>query len=105
MSQENLEVVERVLAALNGRDVEGYLACCAEDVQLCTPMFGGVYDGPAGIRRFFTDVADAAPDFHVTVIVWSRLALIVPWRSCRSTAAGESAALRLPTTRRTCTTS
>ena len=67
MSHENLEVVERVLAALNDRDVEGYLACCAEDVQLCTPMFGGVYDGPAGIRRFFTDVADAAPDFQVTI--------------------------------------
>jgi hypothetical protein len=62
-----VEIVERVVAAVNDRDVEGYLACCTEDVQLCTPVIGGVYDGPAGIRRFFTDVADAAPEFHLMV--------------------------------------
>ena len=67
MSQENVDVVERVVAALNDRDVEGYLACCAEDVQLWTPLFGGVYDGAVGIRRFFADVDDAAPEFHVTI--------------------------------------
>ena len=66
MSQKNVELVERV-AALNDHDVEGYLACCTDDVQLRTPVFGGVYDGPAGIRRFFTDVADAAPEFQVIV--------------------------------------
>lgn len=67
MSEENVEIVKRVVAAVNDRDVEGYLACCTEDVQLCTPMIGGVYDGPTGIRRWFTDLADAAPEFQLTI--------------------------------------
>ena len=66
MSQENLEVVRRAVAALNARDLEGYLACCTPDVELHTnEVFAGVYEGPQGIRRFLTDVADAAPDFHI----------------------------------------
>src|SRR2546423_505325 len=67
MSQENVEIVERVTAALNDRDLEGYLACCTEGVQLRTPLFGGEYDGARGIGRFFADVVDAAPDFRVTI--------------------------------------
>ena len=66
MSQENLEVVRRAVAALNARDLEGSLACCTLDVELHTPeVFAGVYEGPRGIRRFLTDVEDAAPDFHI----------------------------------------
>ncbi len=67
-SQENLEIVRRAVAALNARDLEGYLACCTRDVELHTPeVFAGVYEGPQGIKRFLTDVADAAPDFHIDV--------------------------------------
>jgi len=67
MSQENVEMVERAVAALNARDIEGYRACCTEDVKLETPMaaVGGVYEGIDGIRRFLTDVEDAAPDFRM----------------------------------------
>jgi hypothetical protein len=69
MSQENVEVVERAIAALNARDIEAYLACCTEDIQLHTPLaaVSGVYEGPAGIRRFFADVEDAAPDFRLNL--------------------------------------
>src|SRR5579862_3979776 len=68
MSQENLEVVRRAVAALNARDLDGYLACCTPDVELHIPeVIGGVYEGPKGIRRFLTDVADAAPDFHIDI--------------------------------------
>lgn len=68
MPQGNLEVVRRAVAALNARDLEGYLACCTRDVELHTPeVFAGVYEGPQGIRRFLTDVEDAAPDFHIDV--------------------------------------
>jgi ketosteroid isomerase-like protein len=68
MSQENLDVVRRAVAALNARDLEGYLACCTRDVVLHTPeVFAGVYEGPQGMRRFLTDVEDAAPDFHIDV--------------------------------------
>ena len=67
MSQGNMELVERAVAAINARDIEGYLACCTENVKLETPMaaVGGVYEGIAGIRRFLTDVEDAAPDFRI----------------------------------------
>jgi hypothetical protein len=32
MSQENLELVKRAVAALNERDIDRYLACCTEDI-------------------------------------------------------------------------
>jgi ketosteroid isomerase-like protein len=67
MSQENVETVERAIAAINARDIESYRACCTEDVKLETPMaaVGGVYEGIDGIRRFLTDVEEAAPDFRI----------------------------------------
>jgi ketosteroid isomerase-like protein len=69
MSQENVEVVRRAVAAVNRRDIDGYLACCTDDVQLCTPLADvtGTYDGPDGIRRFFADVGDTGPDFQLTI--------------------------------------
>lgn len=67
MSQENARLVERAIAAINARDVEGYLACCTEDVKLETPMaaVGGVYEGIDGIGRFFAAIEEAAPDFRI----------------------------------------
>jgi len=67
MPQENARLVERAIAAINARDIEGYLACCTENVKLETPMaaVGGVYEGIDGIRRYFTDIEDAAPDFRI----------------------------------------
>ena len=69
MSQENVEMVKRAVEAINRRDIDGYLAWCTEDVQLVTPVadVAGAYDGPDGIRRFFTDIADAAPDFKIVI--------------------------------------
>jgi hypothetical protein len=60
-------LVERAIAAINARDIEGYRACCTENVKLETPMaaIGGVYKGIDGIRRFLTDVEEAAPDFRM----------------------------------------
>jgi hypothetical protein len=37
MSHENVEVVERLIAAVNERDLGGYLACCTDDIRLWTP--------------------------------------------------------------------
>ncbi len=69
MSQENVETVGRAIAAVNARDIDGYLACCTENVELLTPLaaVGGEYLGPDGIRRFFTDIEDAGPDFRIEV--------------------------------------
>jgi ketosteroid isomerase-like protein len=67
MPEENVEIVERALAALNERDIDGYLACCTEDIQLRTPLspVAGVYEGADGIRRFFADIEAAGPDFRL----------------------------------------
>jgi ketosteroid isomerase-like protein len=69
MSRENVETVERAIAAVNARDLDGYLACCTENVELVTPMapLGAEYAGADGIRRFFTDIEDVGPDFRIEV--------------------------------------
>ena len=69
MSQENVELIERAVAAINARDLDGYLAYCTADIELHTPMaaVGGVYEGPVGIRRWFTDLEDVGPDFRIEV--------------------------------------
>jgi uncharacterized protein len=68
MSQENVEIVRRAVAAVNQRDIDEYLACCTNDVQLSTPLaeIVGTYEGPDGIRRFFADLGDTSPDFTIT---------------------------------------
>ena len=69
MSQENVEVVKRAVAAVNDRDIDSYLACCTADVRMenaNTPI-EGAYEGADGIRRFFADVLDTAPDFRITI--------------------------------------
>ncbi len=67
MSQENASLVERAIAAINARDIEGYLACCTENIKLETPVaaVGGVYEGIDGIRRYFADIEEAGPDFRI----------------------------------------
>jgi ketosteroid isomerase-like protein len=69
MSQQNVETVERAIAAINARDLDGYLACCTENVELVTPLapLGAEYVGADGIRRFFTDIEDVGPDFRIEV--------------------------------------
>jgi uncharacterized protein (TIGR02246 family) len=62
-----VETVERVIAAVNARDIHGYLACCTENVELLMPVVGSQYLGADGIRRFFTDIEDAGPDFRIEV--------------------------------------
>jgi ketosteroid isomerase-like protein len=66
MSQENAETVRRAIAAINARDIDAYLACCTENVELLIPAsVGAEYLGADGIRRFFTDIEDAGPDFRI----------------------------------------
>lgn len=68
MPQENVETVERAIAAINARDIDAYLACCTENVELLiSASVGAEYSGADGIRRFFTDIEDAGPDFRIEV--------------------------------------
>ena len=92
MSRENVETARRCLDALNRRDVDGYLACCTDDVELRTALVAleGAHEGAEGIRRFFSDIQDAAPDFHLEV---ERLEAVGPERVLgfeRATVSGRS---------------
>ena len=51
------------------RGIDAYLACCAESIELWTPVAAitGVYEGAAGIRSFFADLRDTGPDFRLTI--------------------------------------
>jgi ketosteroid isomerase-like protein len=69
MSRENVAVVERAIAAFNERDINGYLACCTEDIrfQSAWAAVEGVYEGPDAIRRYFDDIHGVAPDVRLDV--------------------------------------
>jgi ketosteroid isomerase-like protein len=96
-SQENAKVVERALAALNARDVDGYLSSCTDDVELRTPLAaaGGVYTGHNGIRRFFADVEDAAPDFRIELRELTPLAGDIVLASIRTSSTGRASGIPL----------
>ena len=104
MSQENVEIVRRAVAAINDRDLDGYMACCSEHVELRTPLIVGVYEGRKGIQRYFSDVEDAAPDFRIDI---NRVETVGPTRFSRSYAlavTGGRPASRSDSRRRTSTT-
>src|SRR2546423_12569262 len=68
MSQENVEVLgERLRLLMSGTSTP--ISYCTEDMQLITPLgaIGGAYEGVDGIRRFFADLEDTSPDFHLVV--------------------------------------
>jgi ketosteroid isomerase-like protein len=67
MSQENFETVRKHFVALNARDVDAFLACCTDDVEVVPTIAAieGPYRGRSGLERFFADTLDTAPDFEV----------------------------------------
>ena len=92
MSRENVETVRKCVDALNQRNVDGYLACCTEEIELvpAPAALEGAYVGPNGIRRFFVDIQDTAPDFWLD---FERLEAVGPDRVLsfeRGTASGRS---------------
>ena len=58
MSRENVETVRRALDALNHGDVDRYLTCCTDDIELRPPTgaIEGAYEGQAGVRRFLGEM-------------------------------------------------
>ena len=69
MSQENVEVVKRAIAAINERDVDAYLALCAPDFELINPVapLEGSNRGEQGVRTFFNALSEAAAVFELEV--------------------------------------
>jgi ketosteroid isomerase-like protein len=69
MSAANIRTVERAVDAVNKRDIDTYLDCCTDDVELRTPLtpIEGAYRRATGIRRFFADIEAAGPDFRIEI--------------------------------------
>src|SRR2546421_10008642 len=66
MSERNVELMRRMVAAYNARDVGAAIACCdphGEFRPLLSAMLGGaVYHGHDGLRQWFRDLSDACGD-------------------------------------------
>jgi ketosteroid isomerase-like protein len=69
MSQENVEVVEQLIAALNARDLDRYLARCIPDVEYVSPIAAieGVARGEEGLRAYFASIAEATTSFNIEI--------------------------------------
>jgi ketosteroid isomerase-like protein len=69
MSEENFEVVQQLIAALNARDVNRYLALCTPDVEYVSPAapIEGVARGEEGLRAYFSANAEATTGFRIAV--------------------------------------
>src|SRR4051794_36592632 len=69
MSQENVEVVSQLIAALNERDVDRYLSLCTPEIEISSPTtpMEGPTRGPEGVREFFAGVEEATTTFRIEV--------------------------------------
>ena len=70
MSQENVELVHRVLDAFNRRDLDAALALMHVDVEFgsrIAAMEGG-FHGHDGIRRWWRTILDASPDRRIEIL-------------------------------------
>ena len=70
MSQENVELIYRVIDLFNRRDLGEFMKMMAEEVRadpLLARIEGG-YHGHDGIRRWWKTLLDRIPDFTVEVI-------------------------------------
>jgi ketosteroid isomerase-like protein len=74
MSEGNVEVVERLIAALNAGDVDQYLALCTPDVEYVGPMteMEGVARGE-GLRAYLSTLAEMLNSIRVARIAVEQL--------------------------------
>ena len=68
MSQENVEVVLRVITAINQRDAEAALSGLSEDAEYVDhrPSSREEFRGHDAFRTHFSHIWDSAPDVHIT---------------------------------------
>jgi ketosteroid isomerase-like protein len=68
MSQENVELFRRSIEAFNRGDLESWLASIHPDVSFAPirAPIEGVYEGHAGIRRFFADNQESFDSFRLS---------------------------------------
>ncbi len=66
MSQENVELVKRLIDAFNRRDVDGFAECTTADFEWITSMSaveGEVFRGREGIDTYFGRMKEAWNEF------------------------------------------
>ncbi len=67
MSQENVEIVKRLMAAFNERDVNAFAAITTPDFEWTTSMTaveGEVFRGREGIETYFERMREAWEEFR-----------------------------------------
>jgi ketosteroid isomerase-like protein len=65
VSEVNIELQRRAVAAFHARDVEAFIACLDPSVEYHSVMTvpgGAVYHGHAGVRKYFRDFKDVWGD-------------------------------------------
>ena len=70
MSQENVDLTLRAFEAFNDRDLGALLAALGDQVEIfpmLAPIEGG-YRGYDGIRRWWTSLLGAFPDFSAEIV-------------------------------------
>ncbi len=69
MSQDNVEVARRAFDAFNRRDLDAFLALMDEEVEVGSRQVAieGGYHGHQGVRRWWTDLLAAFPDYTAEV--------------------------------------
>jgi ketosteroid isomerase-like protein len=71
MSQENVEIVQRMLASYSTGDPDQWLGYWGQDAEWTASGFGPVegqervYQGHAGLRRFWADALEAFAEIRV----------------------------------------
>jgi hypothetical protein len=67
MSQENLDLFDRALAAMNGRDLDAFLAVMDDQVEAVPRIaaIDGAYRGPDGIGRWWNSLFGTFPDLAI----------------------------------------
>jgi ketosteroid isomerase-like protein len=91
MSQENVECVCRLYAALNGRDKEGFVGETHPDFM---ESEGRTYRGHQGIREIFTDLFSVFPDWHAQLTATDHGGAVVVEVRMAGTGAGSGLAVR-----------
>src|SRR6476659_1878767 len=71
MSQENVEIIKRAIAAFNRRDADGLDACLTPDCEWFPAMLreveGMSFRGRAGLDAYFAAVSDTWEEFRLVV--------------------------------------
>ena len=64
MSQENVEIVRRLIEAFNRRDFDAMLETGDPEIEVVT-LIGGTYRGHAGWRQIIDQAAEEVPGFQL----------------------------------------